>query len=89
MTTSGDVSREQAESRVIDRRKRLEEERKMRIFNAKQRTIGLDVQVVIRFHYAIQPNAKCQNRLWISKNWSVKQQKSSKKEEIKHLLIVY
>ena len=45
MTTSGDVSREQAESRVIERRKRLEEERKMRIFNAKQRTIGLDVQV--------------------------------------------
>jgi hypothetical protein len=45
MTTSGDVSREQAEARVIDRRKRLEDERKMRIFNAKQRTIGQDVQV--------------------------------------------
>jgi hypothetical protein len=45
MTTSGDVNREQAEARVIDRRKRLEDERKMRIFNAKQRTIGLDVQV--------------------------------------------
>jgi hypothetical protein len=47
MTTSGDVSREQAEARVIDRRKRLEDERKMRIFNAKQRTIGLDVQVKV------------------------------------------
>lgn len=42
MSTSGDVSREQQEARVIDRRRRLEEERKARIFNAKQRTIGVD-----------------------------------------------
>ena len=42
MSTSGDVSREQQEARVIDRRRRLEEERKARIFNAKQRTIGID-----------------------------------------------
>ena len=46
--TTGDVSREQAEARVIDRRQRLEEDRKVRIFNAKQRTIGLDLQVL--FH---------------------------------------
>ena len=45
MATSGDISREQVEARVIDRRRRMEEDRKMRIFNAKQRTIGIDVQV--------------------------------------------
>ena len=51
MTTSGDVSREQAEARVIDRRKRLEDERKIRIFNAKQRTIGQDVQVKLSMFF--------------------------------------
>mmetsp|Transcript_5762 Transcript_5762/g.13971 ORF Transcript_5762/g.13971 Transcript_5762/m.13971 type:complete len:387 (-) Transcript_5762:108-1268(-) len=50
MSTSGDVSREQQESRVIDRRRRLEEERKHRIFNAKQRTIGVDRQALEQQH---------------------------------------
>jgi len=48
MSTSGDVSREQQEARVIDRRRRLEEERKARIFNAKQRTIGIDKEALER-----------------------------------------
>lgn len=46
MATAGDVRKEQAEARVIERRRRLEEERKMRIFNAKQRTIGVDRQAL-------------------------------------------
>jgi len=46
IATSGDVRKEQAEARVIERRRRLEEERKMRIFNAKQRTIGVDRQAL-------------------------------------------
>eukprot|EP00285_Hemiselmis_virescens_P006024 CAMPEP_0173393364 /NCGR_PEP_ID=MMETSP1356-20130122/22069_1 /TAXON_ID=77927 ORGANISM="Hemiselmis virescens, Strain PCC157" /NCGR_SAMPLE_ID=MMETSP1356 /ASSEMBLY_ACC=CAM_ASM_000847 /LENGTH=386 /DNA_ID=CAMNT_0014351373 /DNA_START=52 /DNA_END=1212 /DNA_ORIENTATION=- len=50
MSTAGDVSREQQESRVIDRRRRLEEERKGRIFNAKQRTIGVDRQALKQQH---------------------------------------
>uniref|UniRef100_A0A6T8GEW3 RIB43A-like with coiled-coils protein 2 n=1 Tax=Hemiselmis andersenii TaxID=464988 RepID=A0A6T8GEW3_HEMAN len=50
MSTSGDVSREQQESRIIDRRRRLEEERKHRIFNAKQRTIGIDRQALEQQH---------------------------------------
>ncbi len=47
LAATSDLTREQAEARVIDRRRRLEDERKMRIFNAKQRTIGLDVQVYL------------------------------------------
>mmetsp|Transcript_3075 Transcript_3075/g.4979 ORF Transcript_3075/g.4979 Transcript_3075/m.4979 type:complete len:388 (-) Transcript_3075:264-1427(-) len=46
IATAGDVKREQAEARVIERRRRLEEERKQRIFDAKQRTIGIDKQAI-------------------------------------------
>jgi hypothetical protein len=42
LATAGDVSREAQEARVIDRRRRMELERQERIFNAKQRTIGVD-----------------------------------------------
>mmetsp|Transcript_44139 Transcript_44139/g.88527 ORF Transcript_44139/g.88527 Transcript_44139/m.88527 type:complete len:388 (-) Transcript_44139:76-1239(-) len=48
IATSGDVQREQAEARVVERRRRLEDERKQRIFNAKQRTIGIDKQALER-----------------------------------------
>ena len=33
MATAGDVRKEQAEARVVERRRRLEEERKMRYFS--------------------------------------------------------
>ena len=33
MATAGDVRKEQAEARVVERRRRLEEERKMRCFS--------------------------------------------------------
>jgi len=46
LATAGDVRKEQAEQRVIERRRRLEEDRKQRIFNAKQRTIGVDRQAL-------------------------------------------
>eukprot|EP00961_Rhodomonas_salina_P136339 1834381-Rhodomonas_salina.2 len=48
LATSGDVQREQVEARVVERRRRLEDERKQRIFNAKQRTIGIDKQALER-----------------------------------------
>lgn len=44
------MGREQQELRVIERRRRLEEERKARIFNPKQRTIGVDKYVILIQH---------------------------------------
>jgi len=61
MSTSGDVSREQQESRVIERRRRLEEERKQRIFNAKQRTIGVDRQALEQQHLERQAAREVEN----------------------------
>jgi len=62
MATAGDVSREQVEARVVERRRRLEDERKQRIFDAKYRTIGIDKQALERQHMERQAAKEMEDR---------------------------